>query len=81
MDTLKEKKPWHVKIRVEPRNKEDALFSGYIYIRLDGTYALDQAELSINEATNINWVRGLNIELNYTENKAHRFFSVEVCFG
>ncbi|MFA4976610.1 hypothetical protein D3C81_839640 [compost metagenome] len=74
VDTLKDSKPWHAKIRVEPRNREDALFSGFIYIRLDGSYALDQAELTINEATNINWVKGLNIVLNYSENQAHRFF-------
>ncbi|WP_333888607.1 DUF5686 and carboxypeptidase-like regulatory domain-containing protein [Sphingobacterium siyangense] len=74
VDTLKDTKPWHAKIRVEPRNREDALFSGFIYIRLDGSYALDQAELTINEATNINWVKGLNIVLNYSENQAHRFF-------
>jgi len=74
VDTLKDTKPWHAKIRVEPRNREDALFSGYIYIRLDGTYALDQAELSINEATNINWVRGLNIVLDYSQDQAQRFF-------
>ncbi|WP_313261939.1 DUF5686 and carboxypeptidase-like regulatory domain-containing protein [Sphingobacterium multivorum] len=74
VDTLKDSKPWHAKIRVEPRNREDALFSGFIYIRLDGSYALDQAELTINEATNINWVKGLNIVLNYSENQAHRLF-------
>lgn len=74
VDTLKESKPWHAQIRVEPRNREDALFSGYIYIRLDGTYALDQAELTINEATNINWVKGLNIALHYSANKANQFF-------
>ncbi len=74
VDTLKDSKPWHAKIRVEPRNREDALFSGFIYIRLDGSYALDQAELTINEATNINWVKGLNIVLNYSENRVRRFF-------
>ncbi len=74
VDTLKDQKPWHVKIRVEPRNREDALFSGYIYVRLDGTYALDQAELSINESTNINWVRDLNIVLTYSEDGSGRFF-------
>lgn len=66
LDTLKDVTPWQVKMMVSPKNKQDVLFAGYLYISLDGHYAVQRAELSINNQINLNWVKDLQIALNYT---------------
>ncbi|MDR2269493.1 MAG: DUF5686 and carboxypeptidase regulatory-like domain-containing protein [Sphingobacterium sp.] len=74
VDTLKDSFPWRIKMRVEPRNREDALFSGNIYINMDGSYALSKAELRINPETNINWVKSLQLDMNYEKNTDNKYF-------
>lgn len=74
MDTLREISPKQLKIRFVPRNAEDALFSGYLYIDLDGSYALRKAELTLNEATNINWVKSLRMNFDYNKSKDNKYF-------
>ncbi|MCL7986646.1 DUF5686 and carboxypeptidase regulatory-like domain-containing protein [Sphingobacterium sp. lm-10] len=74
VDTLNDTSPARLKIQFVPRNPEDALFSGYLYIDLDGSYALSKAELTINDVTNINWVKSLEMEYNYAKNKDNKYF-------
>lgn len=74
VDTLKETSPQSLKIKFVPRNPEDALFSGYLYVDLDGSYALRKAELTLNDATNINWVKSLQMDFEYKKNKDNKYF-------
>ncbi|MDD2491751.1 MAG: DUF5686 family protein [Bacteroidales bacterium] len=40
-----------------PRNKTDFLFQGYLYITMDGTYAVKRAEIEVNKNINLNWIK------------------------
>jgi len=74
MDTISETLPKQLKIRFVPRNAQDALFSGYLYIDLDGSYALRKAELTLSDATNINWVKSLQMDFDYSKNRNSKYF-------
>lgn len=74
MDTISDTSTKQLKIRFVPRNPQDALFSGYLYIDLDGSYALRKAELTLSESTNINWVKSLQMDFDYVKNKDNKYF-------
>lgn len=65
-DTLSEGKDRKVKIAFYPRNKAGLLFKGELLVILDGTYAVTDVKLSLNEHINLNWIDNLNIALQYT---------------
>ncbi|MBS1668637.1 MAG: carboxypeptidase-like regulatory domain-containing protein [Bacteroidetes bacterium] len=60
-DTVLEKGVKLVKLNFMPRNPEDALFEGTLYITLDGHFAVCKLEMSVNKNTNLNWVRNIKI--------------------
>lgn len=74
MDTISETSPRQLKIRFVPRNPQDALFSGFLYVDLDGSYALRKAELSLSDETNINWVKSLQMYFDYSKNEDSKYF-------
>ena len=74
VDTIKTTGPWQLELSVYPRNRQDALFSGSLFISLDGHYALQQADLYVNEQANINWVDDLHLHLNYKQNDKGKYF-------
>jgi hypothetical protein len=74
IDTLKDVSPMQIKLMIAPRNKEDVLFLGYLYISLDGKYAVQKATLSVNSKININWVKDMNISLSYHQDKTGHYY-------
>ena len=54
-----------IKLFFEPRNKADFLFHGYLYITMDGTYAVSKIDMGMNENINIDWVRDINIAQDF----------------
>ena len=65
-DTIKTTEPWLMKLMFEPRNKEDILLTGYIYVTLDGRYSVKKGTFSVNRNANINWVDNIDIEIEYS---------------
>lgn len=65
VDTIKKEKVPVVRMLISPRNKQDILFMGELYIPLDGRYAVQQADLFLNKEINLNWVKDLRIGLSY----------------
>ena len=49
------------------------LFEGLIFITLDGRYAVQKARLSINKNINLNWVKGMSVDLDYEKNPDGRY--------
>jgi hypothetical protein len=74
IDTLKDVSPMQIKLMIAPRNKEDVLFLGYLYISLDGKYAVQKATLSVNSKININWVKDMHISLSYHQDKTGHYY-------
>jgi len=62
-----------VELAFTPRNGNDMLFEGDIYITLDGNYAVEKAKLSINKNINLNWVRSMAVDLDYEKDTSGRY--------
>ena len=61
MDTIQTTAGKCVKLFFGSRNKQDLLFQGFLYIQLDGSYAIKGVELTVNKNININWVKDLKV--------------------
>jgi len=70
-DTLQIGDDKFVKMYFAPRNKEDLLFQGNLYISMDGSYAIKKIELTVSKSINVNWVSDIKVvqEYNKLENK------------
>jgi hypothetical protein len=50
-----------VKLFFSPRNNTDMLFNGFLYITLDGSFAVKKVDMSVNKNINQNWVKDVSI--------------------
>lgn len=57
-----------------PRNTTDMLFEGKMYVTLDGNYAVQKIDLSVNPKINLNWVRALQIRLQFEPNTDGKYY-------
>jgi hypothetical protein len=62
-----------VELSFTPRNVYDMLFEGSIFITLDGNYAVQKADLTLNRKINLNWVKEMNINLEFEKNPDGRY--------
>ncbi|RXK82961.1 DUF5686 family protein [Filimonas effusa] len=74
-----------VKMYFTPRNPDDLLFRGTMYITLDGKYGIQQIDMFISARANINFVRQLKINQEFERNAEKRYYltksSMIVDFG
>jgi hypothetical protein len=64
-DTIQSGSEKFIKLFFGSRNKQDMLFQGYLYITMDGTYAIQGVELSVNKNINLNLVRDVRISQQF----------------
>jgi hypothetical protein len=57
-----------------PRNTTDMLFEGKMYVTLDGNYAVQKISLSVNPKINLNWVREMQIHLQFEPNTDGKYY-------
>jgi hypothetical protein len=62
-----------VQLSFTPRNTNDVLFEGDIYITLDGNYAVQKASLTVNKNINLNFVRSMHVDQDFEQNPDGRF--------
>jgi hypothetical protein len=62
-----------VELSFTPRNDNDVLFEGMIYVTLDGNYAVQKAVLKINKHININFIRSMEVDLDFEQNPDNRY--------
>ena len=62
-----------VELSFTPRNLQDFLFEGKIYITLDGNYAVQKADLTINKNINLNFVNGMSVNQEFEQNPDGRY--------
>lgn len=62
-----------IELTFTPRNTQDMLFEGEIYITMDGNYAVQKAKLGINKNINLNFVNTMEIELDFEQNPDGRY--------
>jgi len=73
-DTLKNQTPNVIELSFTPRNKGDMLFEGKIYITMDGNYAVHSASFGVNKNINLNFVRALQVDLDFEKNVDNRYY-------
>jgi hypothetical protein len=59
-----------VKMYFTPRNTNDFLFRGTMFITLDTNYAVQKLNMTVSPNINLNFVRGLNINQEFEKNPA-----------
>ena len=57
-----------VRMNFTPRNTNDFLFRGTMYITLDGNYAVQKLDMTISPNINMNWVRSMFIKQEFERN-------------
>ncbi|MBS1563949.1 MAG: carboxypeptidase-like regulatory domain-containing protein, partial [Bacteroidetes bacterium] len=75
-DTIEEKGLKFVKLYFTPRNPEDLLLRGTLYITLDGQYAIRKAELAASRHTNLNYVRDFKVSQEFEKGVGDRYHLV-----
>lgn len=73
-DTIKTQDPWLVELSFVPRNSTDLLFTGRLYITLDGNYAVQQAYLTVNKDINLNFMREMEAQLEFQKDENGRYY-------
>jgi hypothetical protein len=73
-DTVEEQGIRLVRLNFTPRNPQDLLFKGYLYITLDGAYAIRRAEMEAPNQTNLNWVRSFSITQTFDKGPGGRYY-------
>jgi len=72
-DTIVENGRRLVELYYTPRNPEDLLFRGTLYITLDGNYAVRKAELGVSQHINLNYAREFRINLDFEKDTSGRY--------
>jgi hypothetical protein len=72
-DTIKDVSPQLIELSFTPRNTNNMLFEGKIYITMDGNYAVQRADLTVNKNVNLNFVRKMQTTLAYTKTETGRY--------
>jgi len=72
-DTIKTHQPNLIELSFIPRNPNALLFEGKIYITMDGRYAVQDAFLKTAKGVNINFVRALEVKLNFEADSAGKY--------
>lgn len=60
-------------LHFEPRNPAAFMFTGTLFITLDGNYAVQRVSMETGKGVSINWVRSLKIELLFEKNREGRY--------
>jgi hypothetical protein len=72
-DTIKTHTPQLIELSFIPRNQNALLFEGKIYITMDGNYAVQDAFLKTGKGVNVNFVRALEVKLNFEKDEAGKY--------
>jgi hypothetical protein len=64
-DTVVEDGVTLIHLDFQPRNPEDLLFRGTLYITLDGNYAVRKADLGVAKHVNLNYVREFKVSQDF----------------
>jgi hypothetical protein len=62
-----------VRLSFRPRNPNDLLFRGTMWITLDGNYAIQKLRLLVSKSINFNFVREMKIDQDFTQQADGRY--------
>lgn len=73
-DTIVENGVKLVELYFTPRNPEDLLFRGTLYITLDGNYAIRKAELGVSKHINLNYIREFKVMQDFEKGPGDHYY-------
>ncbi len=76
-DTIVDNGTKIVKLYFTPRNPEDLLFRGNLYVTLDGHYAVTRVELGISRHANLNYVRDFQLTQDFKKDSGQYYYMAE----
>ncbi len=62
-----------IKLYFTPRNTNDLLFRGNMWVTLDGNYSVQKMTMFISKNANLNFVREMNIDLEFEKSEDSRY--------
>ena len=62
-----------IRLSFRPRNPNDLLFRGTMWITLDGNYAIQKLRLLVSKSINFNFVREMKIDQDFTRQEDGRY--------
>jgi Family of unknown function (DUF5686)/CarboxypepD_reg-like domain len=65
-----------VRLNFIPRNPNDFLFRGMLYITLDGKYAVEKLQMTISKAINLNFIKNLHIRQDFARQPDGHYYRV-----
>jgi hypothetical protein len=65
-----------VQLSFAPRNPNDLLFRGSMFITLDGNYAVQKIQMGLTKHANLNWTRELRIKQDFERGSDGRYHVV-----
>lgn len=66
-----------VKLYFTPRNPNDLLFRGTMFISLDGNYGVQKISMTVSKSANLNWARELRINQDFEKAPDGRFHVIK----
>ena len=72
-DTVVEDGVKLVQLYFTPRNPEDLLFRGNLWVTLDGHYAIRRVELEVSKHINMNWVRDFRVRQDFEQGPGEHY--------
>ncbi|GAB2806749.1 DUF5686 and carboxypeptidase-like regulatory domain-containing protein [Ferruginibacter profundus] len=72
-DTVEEEGIKLVKLYFTPKNPNDLIFRGTMFITLDGNFAVQKINMTISKRANINWTRELKINQQFEKSTDGRY--------
>ncbi|TPE43365.1 DUF5686 and carboxypeptidase-like regulatory domain-containing protein [Pontibacter mangrovi] len=61
------------KLLFEPRNPTAFMFTGELYVTLDGAYAVQRVDMAVSKGVSINWVRDLKVSQDFERGQDGRY--------
>jgi hypothetical protein len=65
-----------VRLYFTPRNPEDELFRGHLYVNLDNNYAVTRIELGVSQHINLNFVREFQVKQDFEKGDSGHYHLV-----
>lgn len=72
-DTVEQEGVKLIRLSFSPKNLNDILFKGIMFVTLDGNYSVQKINMSISRHANLNWVRELQINQDFAKGPDGRF--------
>jgi hypothetical protein len=65
-----------VRLNFMPRNPDDLLFRGMLYVTLDGNYAVEKVSMTISKRINLNFIKNLHIQQGFEKTPGGHYYRV-----